>query len=62
MKIAAGFLAGGLARMGGGDKAEIQLAGRSAVLAAETAHIDIGLINADGPAARRRIMACLCGW
>ena len=30
MKIAAGFLAGGLARrMGGGDKAEIQLAGRS---------------------------------
>lgn len=55
MKIAAGFLAGGLARrMGGGDKAEIQLAGRSLLAwqLEKTTHIDIRLINANGPAAR----------
>ena len=55
MKIAAGFLAGGLARrMGGGDKAEIQLAGRSLLdwQLAKTTHIDVRLINANGPAAR----------
>lgn len=54
MMIAAGFLAGGLARrMGGGDKAEIKL-GQKTLLAwqlAATTHIDCRLINANGSAA-----------
>ncbi len=55
MMIAAGFLAGGLARrMGGGDKAEIKL-GQKTLLAwqlAATTHIDCRLINANGSADR----------
>ena len=53
--IAAGFLAGGLARrMGGGDKARLVLQGRSLLewqLAATAAH-PIRLISANGDAAR----------
>ena len=51
MHIAAGFLAGGLARrMGGGDKAELRLAGRSLLSwqLDATDHIPTRIINANG--------------
>lgn len=55
MKIAAGFLAGGLARrMGGGDKANLQLAGKSLLAWQLEATIDIEcrILNANGSADR----------
>ena len=55
MQIAAGFLAGGLARrMGGGDKAELQVAGRTLLQwqLEATAHIPIRILNANGDTGR----------
>ena len=51
IQIAAGFLAGGLARrMGGGDKAELRVAGRTLLQwqLDATAHIPVRILNANG--------------
>ena len=55
MQIGAGFLAGGLARrMGGGDKAELQIAGRTILQwqLEATAHIPVRILNANGETGR----------
>lgn len=55
MRLAAGFLAGGLARrMGGGDKANLELGGKTLLnwQLEATAGIDIRFINANGEAGR----------
>ena len=55
MKLAAGFLAGGLARrMGGGDKAELRLVGKTILewQLEAVSDIECRVLNANGPADR----------